>query len=116
MLRSAAALPAHEAARGAEYTKLARAALDGTACYDPRLFVSPSIDDKLVCTLCANVIRQARMVAENGDASGKLDPCNCVVGGDCLSQALAARSFCPSAIVPLFIRMCLPNGIVRSRR
>ena len=101
VLRSAAALPAHEAARGAEYTKLARAALAGTACYDPRLFTTPSIDDKLVCTLCSNVIRQARMVAENGDASGKLDPCNCVVGGGCLSKSLAVRKVCPSCDRPV---------------
>ena len=103
VLRSAAALPAHEAARGAEYTKLARTALDGTACYDPRLFVAPSIDDKLLCTLCANVTCQARMVSENGDANGKDNPCNCVVGGGCLSKSLAVRQVCPSCSRP-FVR------------
>ena len=100
VLRSAAALPAHEAARGAEYTKLARAALAGTACFDPHLFISPSIDDKLMCTLCPHVIRKARMVTENGDAHGKLDPCNCVVGGGCLSKSLAVRQVCPSCSRP----------------
>ena len=100
VLRSAAALPVHEAARGAEYTKLVRAALAGTACYDPRLFVSPHIDDKLLCTLCANVIRETAMVLENGDANGKDDPCNCFVGGGCLSKSLAVRKECPNCSRP----------------
>ena len=99
----AAALHPHEVARGAEYTKLARAALDGSACYDLRLFITPNIDDKLVCTLCANVIRKARMVMENDDAAGVDDPCNCVVGGGCLSKSLAVRKVCPSCSRP-FVR------------
>ena len=98
-------MPAHEAARGAEYAKLARAALDGTACYDPRLFVSPHIDDKLICKFCADVIRKASLVMENGDANGKDDPCNCVVGGGCLSKSLAVRKVCPNCSRP-FVRSC----------
>ena len=95
-LRSAAALPAHEPARGAEYTKLARAALAGAACYDQRLFISPVAEDRLLCTLCTNVIRDTTVVAANGDATGKDDPCSCHFGGSCLARAMAVRKECPN--------------------
>ena len=55
-----------DVAHGESYVLLARAALNGTECYDQRLFTS-HIDESLECTICKNVMRNVAVISQNTD-------------------------------------------------